>query len=94
MKHSGEEVQSDKGHSSPLNILIVVNGAEEIWQKPKINYEQIVRIAFPDGPWGGNICYNVTWTKLDGQEGSLRPGSKPVDVAEGMMIDVRNTDKS
>lgn len=72
---------------------ISVNGTAEVWHKRKINYEEIVKLAFPDGPFGGDIRYSVSWTKPDGQEGSLRPGHS-VDVVEGMMFDVRNTDKS
>lgn len=72
---------------------ISVNGTPEEWDHPKINYEQIVKLAFPDGPFGGNIRYSVSWTKPEGQEGSLRIGEH-VDVANGMTFDVRNTDKS
>jgi hypothetical protein len=73
---------------------IIVNGTQADWDQPKMNYEQAVKLAFPSGPSGGDIRYNVSWTKPDGQEGSLRPGSPPVDVVNGMILDVRNTDKS
>lgn len=73
---------------------IVVNGVSEEWPHKKINYEQAVKLAFPDGPTGGNIRYSVTWTKPNGEEGSLRRGSGNVDVVDGMIFDVRNTDKS
>lgn len=73
---------------------IVVNGVAEDWPHKKMNYEQAVKLAFPDGPHGGDIRYNVSWTKPDGQEGSLRPSSPPVDVVNDMIFDVRNTDKS
>lgn len=80
--------------NTKVTFHISVNGVAATWDHEKMNYEQAVKLAFPDGPTGGNIRYNVTWTKPDGQEGSLRPGSKPVDVVEGMSLDVRNTDKS
>jgi hypothetical protein len=73
---------------------IVVNGVAEDWPHKIMNYEQAVKLAFPDGPNGGDIRYNVSWTKPDGQEGSLRPSSKPVEVVNDMIFDVRNTDKS
>jgi hypothetical protein len=72
---------------------IVVNGQQETWDHKKISYEQVVKLAFPHGPFGGDVRYSVSWTKPDGQEGSLRPGQS-VDVVEGMIFDVRNTDKS
>lgn len=75
-------------------VTIFVNGTSEKWEHKTINYEQIVKLAFPNGPHGGNIRYSVTWTKPDGTEGSLRPGSGPIDVINNMKFDVRNTDKS
>lgn len=83
------------GHEgNPFTFHIFVNGEPKVWHQPKINYEQAVKLAFPDGPTGGNVRYSVSWTKPDGTEGSLRPGQPPVDVAEQMIFDVRNTDKS
>ncbi len=52
-----------------------------------------MRLAFPHGPTGGDIRYSVTWTKPDGEEGSLRPGQS-VKVVNKMLFNVRNTDKS
>lgn len=83
--HSGE--RHEKG------TRIVVNGASVRWERHKITYEEVVKIAFPDGPFGGDIRYHVSWTKVDGQEGVLRPGHS-VSVTEDMAFDVRNTDKS
>ena len=87
--------QADKPVTDPHKIAfdITVNGTAEVWNEKKINYEQAVKLAFPHGPSGGDIRYSVSWTKPDGQEGSLRPGQS-VDVVEGMIFDVRNTDKS
>jgi hypothetical protein len=87
--------QPDKPVADPhkTSFDISVNGTAEVWKEKKINYEQAVKLAFPHGPTGGDIRYSVSWTKPDGQEGSLRPGQS-VDVVEGMIFDVRNTDKS
>lgn len=87
------ENANNNGQSKKTSFHIAVNGAAEVWDKSKINYEQVVKLAFPHGPMGGDIRYSVSWTKPDGQEGSLRPGQS-VDVVEGMIFDVRNTDKS
>lgn len=78
-------------HGQTINIT--VNGTAEVWQKRRISYEEVVRLAFPTGPHGGEIRYSVSWTKPDGQEGALRRGQS-VDVVDGTMFDVRNTDKS
>lgn len=84
----------DKEGKGKSSFEIVVNGVSEQWPHKKINYEQVVKLAFPDGPTGGNVRYSVTWTTPDGREGSLRPGSGNLDVVDGMIFDVRNTDKS
>jgi hypothetical protein len=80
-------------HPHEVTFHIAVNGQAKVWHHRKITYEQAVKLAFPDGPTGGDVRYSVSWTKPDGQEGSLRPGHS-VDVVEEMIFDVRNTDKS
>ncbi len=72
---------------------ITVNGVGMIWEHKKISYEQIIKLAFPNGPTGGDVRYSVTWTMPDGEEGSLNQGDH-VDVVQNMTFDVRNTDKS
>lgn len=86
--------EDDKAKPEKDAFDIFVNGTLETWPHKTMNYELAVKLAFPNGPQGGNIKYSVTWTKPDGQEGSLRQGTKPVDVVDGMIFDVRNTDKS
>lgn len=86
-------LREDEHFYSQKVVEIFVNGTEEFWPKRKISYDQVVKLAFPDGPTGGDVRYSVSWTKPDGQEGSLRPGHSVV-VVEKMIFDVRNTDKS
>jgi hypothetical protein len=88
-KHHGEHHHDDH----EVTFHIAVNGEAEVWHHHLISYEEAVKLAFPHGPFGGDVRYSVSWTKPDGQEGSLRPG-QAVHVVEGMMFDVRNTDKS
>jgi hypothetical protein len=90
---SAEELPHMEHHSDEVTIHIAVNGEAEVWHHRKITYEEAVKLAFPSGPTGGDVRYNVSWTKPDGQEGALRPGQS-VGVVEGMIFDVRNTDKS
>ena len=91
----GTEVhlQKDEHFYSQKTVTIFVNGTQESWPHRKISYDQAVKLAFPQGPFGGDIRYSLSWTKPDGQEGSLRPGHTVV-VVEQMIFDVRNTDKS
>jgi len=90
-KENSAPAGGDQGRH--LTFHIAVNGVAEEWDKEKMNYEQAVHLAFPNGPFGGDVRYSVTWTKPDGEEGSLRPGQS-VSVVDKMLFNVRNTDKS
>jgi hypothetical protein len=93
MTHEPEASQTEKHHPHEVSLHIAVNGEAKVWHHRKISYDDVVKLAFPGGPTGGDVRYSVSWTKPDGQEGSLRPGHS-THVVEGMMFDVRNTDKS
>ena len=94
MEHRPEETHHEEHHHHhALHLHIFVNGTSEVWDNHKISYEEAVRLAFPNGATGGNIRYTVSWTKPEGQEGSLR-AKESVNVVNEMRFDVRNTDKS
>lgn len=87
------EATVPSGPQPKPGVVIYVNTDPVPWEPPEITYEQVVRLAFPKGPHGPGVNYNVMWTKPDGQEGALRRGQHVAVVAE-MTFDVRNTDKS
>lgn len=94
MEHQTEaETLHREHHQHEVTFHIAVNGEANVWHHRKITYEEVVKLAFPDGPTGGDVRYSVSWTKPDGQEGSLRPNHS-VEVVDRMTFDVRNTDKS
>jgi hypothetical protein len=72
---------------------IYVNTDPVVWSRTQISYDELVKLAFPDGPFEGNVRYSITWTKPDGSEGAVLKGGK-IKVIAGMKFDVRNTDKS
>lgn len=82
-------------HSGPPKpeVTIYVNTEPFPWERHKITYDEVVRLAFPNGPFRGDVKYAVMWTKPDGQEGALRVGQS-VSVENEMSFDVRNADKS
>jgi hypothetical protein len=80
-------------HSSPSKVTIFVNTDPFPWDRRKITYDEVVKLAFPNGPFGPDVKYAVMWTKPDGQEGALRVGQS-VTVVNDMAFDVRNADKS
>jgi hypothetical protein len=94
----GQEVhlqEDEHCHSAPAkpDVTIFVNTEPFPWDRPKITYDEVVKLAFPNGPFGGDVKYAVMWTKPDGQEGALRVGQR-VAVVNEMSFDVRNADKS
>jgi hypothetical protein len=82
-------------HSAPARheVTIYVNTDPFEWTRPKISYEEVVKLAFPNGPFGRDVRYSVMWTKPDGEEGALRIGQS-VKVVNKMAFDVANPDKS
>lgn len=81
------------GKPEPAGITIFVNTDPVAWDRPQISYDELVKLAFPDGLFDGKVRYSITWTKPDGTEGAVLKGGK-VKVVDGMKFDVRNTDKS
>ncbi len=81
------------GKPEPASITIYVNTDPVVWNCPQIGYDELVKLAFPNGPFDGNVRYSITWTKPGGSEGAVLKGGK-VKVVDGMKFDVRNTDKS
>lgn len=88
---NGDHFRTGKPH--PESVTIYVNTDPVAWGHPQISYDELVKLAFPAGPFDGNVRYSITWTKPDGSEGALLKGGK-IKVVDGMKFDVRNTDKS
>ena len=88
---NGEHFRS--GKSTPAGTTIYVNTDPVVWDRPQISYDELVKLAFPQGPFDGNVRYSITWAKPDGSEGALLKGGN-IKVVDGMKFDVRNTDKS
>jgi hypothetical protein len=81
------------GKPEPTGTTIYVNTVAVVWDLARISYDELVKLAFPEGPFDGNVRYSITWTTPDGSEGAVLKGGK-VKVVDGMKFDVRNTDKS
>jgi Multiubiquitin len=75
---------------------IIVNGQEKTTTEKELTFEEVVSIAY-DGnpPTGPNWEFTVTYRRgqKDKPEGSLVAGGS-VKVKEGMIFNVRATDKS
>ncbi len=70
---------------------IFVNGKPREFEGNTISYDQVVRLAFPEGPF--DIIYTVAYVNLHGQDGTLAPGQS-THVHERMEFRVRKTNRS
>jgi hypothetical protein len=76
-------------------VTIVVNGTQKAVQKDDLTFDEIVKLAFDNPPYGENTLFSITYRRGHGNkpEGILAPG-ETVKVKEGMIFDVTATDKS
>lgn len=79
----------------PKPVTIVVNGEPHEVPKDDITFDEVVALAYPGGPQGPNIIYSVTYRRGPDHKpkGILAEGGS-VKVKDGMIFDVRVTDKS
>lgn len=70
---------------------VVVNGKPRQVEGPTISYEEVVRLAFPEGPF--DIIYTVAYSNPHGHDGTLAPGQMTA-VHDGMEFRVRKTNRS
>lgn len=75
-------------------FTIIVNAQKKEVTHQLLTFDEVVNLAFPGGPRGGNWVYTVTYRNAaDGGAGSLRQG-QTVTIKNGTIFDVTQTDKS
>ena len=77
------------GHNKTFEI--VVNGRPRTVTDDTISYDQVVRLAFPEGPF--DTVYTVSYANPHGKDGTLAPG-QDTHVKEGMSFNVIKTNRS
>ena len=70
---------------------IFVNGKPRKFEGQTISYEQVVHLAFPEGPF--DIIFTVVYVNPHGHDGTLAPGQS-TEVHNGMELRVRKTNRS
>lgn len=73
---------------------IHVNAEEKTVRQDTLTFHEVCLLAFPDGPFGGNIQYTVTYSGPHHLEGSMVDGGDPIHLQNGMNFHVDNTDRS
>lgn len=75
------------------DLTIVVNTQDKTWRGSTIDYEGVVKVAFPP-PHGPNEVFTVSYTRGPNEcQGTLVAGQK-TPCCNGMVFDVTRTDKS
>lgn len=77
------------GHNKSYEI--VVNGKRRTVTDKTITYDQVVRLAFPEGPF--DTVFTVSYANPHGKDGTLAPG-QDTHVKEGMSFNVIKTNRS
>jgi hypothetical protein len=79
-----------QGHA----FSITVNGRPRTVTANELSFDEVVRLAYPDGPWGDNWVYTAGYRRAEGNKsGSLSEG-ETVKMKDGLVLDVTQTDKS
>jgi len=91
----GIEKFYSKPHDGFEPVTIIVNGKPKIWAERKINYEQVVKLAFPNYLENEAIVYTVTYTSgpKQNEESSMVKGDV-VFVKNQMIFNVTPTNRS
>lgn len=86
--------QTDEAKPDAKLVTIFVNTRRHEVAKDEVSYEDVVKLAYPDGPTGPNVGYTVLYQRGHGnKDGALGPGQS-VKVKHGMSFDVTPTDLS
>lgn len=72
---------------------VIVNGEEMVVERRVLTFHEVCLLAFPDGPFGENIVYTVTYSYRLGGDHVLNKGQIVV-IRDGMVFNVGNTDRS
>ena len=81
------------GHDEDHGYQIKVNGRPRTVQQKKQSYRDIARLAYPVADFD-KFKYTITYLNgVEGAEGDLEEGEK-VEVTDGMVFNVRRSDKS
>lgn len=82
--------QPDQQHDHN-GVEIHINGTAHTVTQKRLSYEELVRLAFPQGPF--DAPYLVTYADEHGHDGSLTKG-QDVKVHKGMNFDVIKSNRS
>ncbi|MCW3161307.1 multiubiquitin domain-containing protein [Chryseobacterium oryctis] len=85
----------NNGNGKKPDVVIYVNGRENVWNEKEINFVQIIKIAFGNFENSESAAYTVAFKRGQGNkpEGVLNLGES-VKVKDKMIFNATRTDKS
>jgi len=85
----------EKGQGQTKEFTIIVNGQQKQVTQKELSFDDVIALAFDPIPSGPNIFFTITYRRGEGNkpEGTLVKG-ETVKVKEGMIFDVKATDRS
>lgn len=89
---SAQPVRQEK---DPKTVTIHINTRPHEWdKKDEISFDEVVALAYPNTPTGGNIAFSVMYERGQGTSGGTLVPGESVKVKDGMRFDVTATDRS
>lgn len=79
------------GHNRLIHI--VINGRHREVAEPKLTYEELVKLAFPEDQPNPDLVYTVAYVDPHGHDGTLVAGQE-IHIKEGMCFNVTKTNRS
>lgn len=89
MENEHQSHGHDHDHHEPVRIII--NGQPHMVTQHRISYEEVVRLAFPEGPF--DITYTVDYATEHGHDGTLTKGQSTA-VHKEMSFNVIKSNRS
>jgi hypothetical protein len=81
-------------HDKPKPVTIYVNTSPHAVEKDEISFDEVVTLAYPTPPPGGNISFTVLYQRAHGNKDGTLVTGQTVKVKDGMIFDVTPTDLS
>jgi hypothetical protein len=78
-------------HGQPFELIINAERVEVT--KKELTFRELCLLAFPDGQFGDNVAWTVTYSDPHGPEGSMVDGDS-IKVKKGTVFNVGRSDKS
>jgi hypothetical protein len=93
---SVEGGRHDPNGGRDKSITIIVNGREKTVTQDELTFDEVLKLAFDNPPYGPNTLFTITYRKGGNEhrpEGHLVEG-ETVKVKKGTIFNVTATDKS